>query len=419
MAAMERAISATNLRRVRETFGQNIVPAAGSVLASPAIANWDPEPDYFFHWVRDSAIVMRTVAELIEDATEQDARRRWIRHFEDFVHFSVRLLQLEGASCLKNGSPGDRCRPEFRKFVRSDAELRGLAGEHLLGEPRFNADGTIDIFRWSRPQYDGPALRALACLRFLAAGGSQSDELASLLYRDLCFTINHAAEACIGPWEEEGEHARHYYVGVVQLGALVHGRGLIDEPARAAAEARLRAELEEHWLPQQGVYIAMRPAKAGGRDDLIDSACLLAVLDADLPGGAHSVEDERIWATFAALERLFAGEFPINRGRAAPAFGRNRADRYFGGGAWFPTTLAAASLCYRRALQEPGPPERNAFLARGDAFMSTVRDLVPPDGILSEQVDRTTGAPTSARDLAWSHAAFVSAARLRALLGRG
>ncbi|HWE79636.1 MAG TPA: glycoside hydrolase family 15 protein, partial [Pseudolabrys sp.] len=58
---MERAISATNLRRERVAFRQTIVPAPGSVLASPAIADWNPEPDYFFHWVRDSAIVMRTV----------------------------------------------------------------------------------------------------------------------------------------------------------------------------------------------------------------------------------------------------------------------------------------------------------------------------------------------------------------------
>ena len=49
IAAMERAISATQLIRRREAFGQVVVPAKGSVLASPAIADWNPEPDYFFH----------------------------------------------------------------------------------------------------------------------------------------------------------------------------------------------------------------------------------------------------------------------------------------------------------------------------------------------------------------------------------
>src|SRR3546814_13984417 len=46
--------------------------------------------------------------------------------------------------------------------------------------------------------------------------------------------------------------------------------------------------------------------------------------------------------------------------------------------------------------------------------MATLRALTPADGALSEQVDRETGAQTSARHLTWSYAAFVSTARLRA-----
>jgi glucoamylase len=180
---------------------------------------------------------------------------------------------------------------------------------------------------------------------------------------------------------------------------------------RTAAEAQLRAGLETFWAEKYGVYTAMQPCEGTGREDIVDAASLLAVLDADLSGGAHSAEDERVWATFDVIENLFAREFPINRGRKAPALGRNRADRYFGGGAWYPTTLAAASLCYRHALRLP--ERRSAFLARGDAFMTTIRDLIPPDGALSEQVDRETGRQTSARDLTWSYAAFITAAELR------
>jgi glucoamylase len=74
-------------------------------------------------------------------------------------------------------------------------------------------------------------------------------------------------------------------------------------------------------------------------------------------------------------------------------------------------TLAAASLCYRRAASDP--KTRLHFLERGDAFIATVRDLTPESGCLSEQVDRTSGIPTSARDLTWSYAAFAEAAHLR------
>jgi glucoamylase len=416
-AAMARAISAGHLVRRRDAFGQIVVPAAGSVLASPTIADWDPEPDYFFHWVRDSAIVMRSVAELMEEAATDPERQRWRRHFEDFVRFSLALSGLDGAQFLGRSRHRQATRRDQRKFLRRDAEIRALTGDKLLGEPRFNPDGTIDILRWSRPQYDGPALRALACLRYLAAGATPTEEVVRLLRQDLGFTLRHAGRRCIGPWEEAGQKAHHYYVALVQLGALVHGRDWAGDALGAwrAAEKRLRAGLDRHWSESHQVYAAMRPASAASADDLVDAAIVLAVLDADLPDGPHSVEDPRVQATETAIERLFARELPINfRGPAgqAPALGRSRGDHYFGGGAWYVTTLAAAALSYRLA-RCPGQ-DRAALVRRGDAFMARVRALTPEDGALSEQVDRATGAPTSARHLTWSYAAFVSTARLRA-----
>jgi glucoamylase len=57
------------------------------------------------------------------------------------------------------------------------------------------------------------------------------------------------------------------------------------------------------------------------------------------------------------------------------------------------------------------------WLQRGDAFLETVRAFTPPSGDLAEQFDQKSGAQTSARDLTWSYAAFISAvaARGRAL----
>src|SRR5579883_394910 len=210
---MERAISATDLRRERAVFGQIVVPARGSVLASPIIADWNPEPDYFFHWVRDSAIVMRTVSELAADAQSDSQRARWTRHFEDFVAFSLALTRLDGR---RQVSLRERTQPDFEKFLRPAEEMRALAGDLVLGEPRFNPDGSLDVLRWSRPQYDGPALRALACLQYLAAGGRTSASIRELLWRDLDFTARHAGETCIGPWEEAQENAHHYHVALVQ-----------------------------------------------------------------------------------------------------------------------------------------------------------------------------------------------------------
>ncbi len=416
-ANLERAISATHLCRRREGFGQIVVPAPGSVLASPEMADWDPEPDYFFHWLRNSAIVMYAVAGLMGDAEGEADRARWRLHFGDFVSFSPALSRLDGPAFLARSRHRSATWADHQQFLRPDAEISALAGDAVLAEARFNPDGTIDITRWSRPQYDGPALRALACLRYLAAGGAETDELRSLLRLDLAFTARHADHSCIGPWEEEEAQAHHYFTALVQLGALAHGRRWAEADAAVwqAAEDRLRAGLARRWSNRHGVYAAARDDPAGSPGDLVDAAELVAVVSAALPSGAHSADDPRVHATQAAIEDMFARTLPINRALpagSAPALGRWRGDRYFGGGAWYPTTLAAAALCYMRACDpnQDGP----ALARRGDAYMATVQALTPADGSLSEQVDRSTGRPSSARHLSWSYAAFLEAARLRA-----
>src|SRR3546814_5616737 len=123
--AMERAISATALVRRRDAFGQVVVPTAGSVLASPVFADWDPEPDYFFHWVRDSAIVMRSVAELMQDSARAAEGRSWRRPFEDFVRFSLALCSLDGAG-FSSASP-HRAAPRraFPRFLRLIGQASG------------------------------------------------------------------------------------------------------------------------------------------------------------------------------------------------------------------------------------------------------------------------------------------------------
>ena len=326
IAALERAISATHLCRRRERFGQTITPAAGSVLASPAFADWDPQPDYFFHWTRDSALVMRTVADLMADASTAAERARWQRHFKDFERFSLKLVDPDEGALLALSRAVGTCATTDQKFLRQEAEIRAVGSNALLGEPRFNPDGTIDIFRWSRPQYDGPALRALACLRYLQADAAPTDELTRLLRGDLDFTVEHAGEPCIGPWEEAEQHANHYYVELVQLAALVHGRAWANKDQIKRwdeAEQKLRDGLELYWSERHQVMSAMRPATTDAADDLLDAVTLLAAWDADLPDGPHSAADPRLEQTQAAIEALFTREFPINALHGAgPALGR-------------------------------------------------------------------------------------------------
>jgi glucoamylase len=436
-------VSATHLVKERPPFRQRIVPRPGSVVASAVMGAYDPDPDYFFHWFRDSALVMDALRMLVADGTRPATDAG---HIRDFIRFSLGLRDLTGAAVLAKGDPRQGVDPHFVQHVRSEADLCGVAGDRIWGEVRVNPDGSLDTLNWSRPQHDGSALQALTLLRCLEDGVLEPgvrDEAAALLRIDLDFVLAHHAEPSFEIWEDSLGH--DYYTGVVQCAALRRGAEWLEAQGDAEAAGRCREAsaalaraLDGHW--QAGAYVSLLPAASGtpGRD--LDIAVILGVLHAGLPSGPHSVLDPKAQATLAALEDLFAGLFPINAGRTPPALGRYREDRYYGGGAWYIATLAAAEFHYRlatalaggaafalttdnrrfvaRALgTEPDDLDSRrlaaAFLARGDAFLATVQAFTPADGALSEQFDRASGVQTSAKHLGWSYAGFITAVRAR------
>jgi glucoamylase len=456
-AAMLRAVSATDLVKERRGFGQTIRPSPGSVLASPEIASYDPDPDYFFHWLRDSALVMDALRVLIADRAFGP---ELLHHFSDFVDFSLALCRLDGGEFVKRVDFAATIDPGSRVHARSADELSRIVGDRVLGEPRFNPDGSLDIIKWGRPQHDGPALRALTLLRLWRNDAPREplnrSSLSSLLEQDLDFTLNHFQEPCFDLWEETFGH--HYHTRLVQFAALSDGAEWMDESgdlARAsayrAAALKLRERLDAHFDARDGIYVSHAfdaPETAGFADaKRLDIAILLAVIQAARPDGPHGVLDPKVLATLGRLEALFAKAYKINRERAAscaPAMGRYADDVYYSGGAYYFSTLGAAQFyfCFAEAVGRGAMvpisesnrmlladmlgalPEAlgatslearytkglfNALLNRGDRFMAMVRAHTPASGELSEQFDQTNGAQTSAKNLAWSHAAFITA----------
>jgi glucoamylase len=413
-AGMLRSVSPLGLVHSRPGFGQTVAAKRGAIVASPVLGTYDPLPDYFFHWYRDSAIVIDALRRLLEAGLEPRA----LKHFADFVRFSLALRDLDGRTLAASPEWRSRVRADFRSFLRSDKELAAVHGEAVAGETRVNPDGTIDISTWGRPQYDGPSLRALAVLGWIR-GGRLDAELTHaasvLLHADLAFTLKHAFEPCFDIWEEE--RGLHYYTLRTAAAALEEGAEWLDgreerheaEACRGAA-AGLLARLDEYWLPDEGFYRSrMLPGESRSSKDL-DVAVILAALHSGGRGPSHSVHDPRIHATLGRLEALFDAEYPINQGRPpgrAPAMGRYAGDRYYSGGAYYFSTLAAAELSFRAAAAADEPRAR-PLCRQGDAFLETVRAFTPPSGDLSEQFDRRTGEQTSARHLAWSYAALIS-----------
>ncbi|MBX3021756.1 MAG: hypothetical protein KF799_08785 [Bdellovibrionales bacterium] len=400
-------------------------PLKGIVVA----ALHKKDPDYYFHWVRDSAHVMSVVAEALR------VRRPYATN--DLV---------------------DR---EFKDFLLLSRDLQKTKSPFGLGEPRFTVQGQADTLPWSRPQYDGPALRALAVLDYVDARPEMTSSAKALvkqvLFKDIDFIVSVKDQQSFDIWEELD--AENYHTRLVQLAALERAAAWLENDGphnsarvvrwRAAAR-RLQEALDKHWTNEGGylrsqLQITRTDGYTAKKTDL-DSAVVVAVMEAGRSAGAHSVLDDRVQATVAKLEALFRQSFPINaRADLGLGYGRYQGDVYYGGNPWYLVTAYYAEFYYRlaRRLQEGAPfqvtPRNISFLAfsriaptvqagqilvagaaahksliedliaKGDLILQRFQLHTPSDGQLYEQFDKTSGKPASSRGIGWSHAAFLRA----------
>ena len=418
--AMMASVSPVGIAKHRPGFGQVIRPVRGAIVASPALADYDPDPDYFFHWFRDSAVVIDALRLLVRDGS---AAAGAPAAFADFVRFSRSLGSLDGRALAADPLWRARVAPGFVRYLRQNAELAAVRGDAVGAETRVNADGTLDISRWARPQHDGPALRALAVLRWIGEAGVDNAglgadvaaEASELLRSDLEFALHHWDRPSFDIWEEE--LGRHYYTASVAAAALSAGAAWLRAGGDAAtseacreAAAAIGHQLDGFWLADAGHYGSRLPGPGGRSAKALDISVILAAIHAGGRRAQHSVDDPRMQATLGRLEALFDATYPINRDRGTlgPAMGRYAGDVYYSGGAYYFSTLGAAEFCFRAAAAGG-----RDWIDRGDAYLATVQRFTPAGGEMSEQFDQRTGAPTSARHLAWSYAAFITCVAAR------
>jgi glucoamylase len=415
--AMMRSVSAVDIVKDRPGFAQSVRPQKGSIVASPVLGAYDPEPDYFFHWFRDSAVVIDAMRILFEDNALDG---EFFAQFADFVRFSLSLQNLDGRR-LSEPAWREAISPEFRQYVRPEGDLAAAHGEALLGETRVNPDGTLDISKWPRPQYDGPAMRAIVLLHWRSAARLDNELAAlvdALLRADLRFTLHHTREASFDIWEEE--KGLHYYTLRASARALEIGAHWLEQRGEQPDAAACRAEasallstLDGFWREDLQFYKSRILESRVPSTKELDISVIFAAIHAGGDSASHSVRDPRMHATLARLEALFDAEYAINKNRGparGPAMGRYAGDVYYSGGAYYFSTLAAAEFCFRAAAQTAA---RKELIDRGDAFLETVRAYTPSSGELSEQFDQHTGVQRSAQELAWSYAAFISCTHAR------
>lgn len=427
-------------QRSIEYLLRNISPpgaARGAVVA----ASSKHDPDYFYHWIRDAALVMDVIVSLYQDEKEPAQKARYAALLDAYVDFS-RRNQL-----TPNPSGG-------------------------LGEPKFNADGSAFTGSWGRPQNDGPALRAVTLTRLALSWLEEGKEALvrkklyeaeiparTVIKADLEFVSQHWRDTCFDLWEEISGH--HIYTRMVQRRALVEGASLATRLGDVAAagwylkQAReLEGEILKHWDSGRGLFVPTLNRNAGVdyKHSGIDASVLLGPLHGATEDGFLPVTDDRMLATFAKVKRAFRDLYPINKnGTPGVAIGRYPEDRYDGygtagqGNPWILLTLGFGEFLFRAANQFEAKGkiaisatnegffrdlgvraavgetlsgvELKAVLAKlrasGDAYLARVRYHGSHEGRFAEQINRHTGYQQGAEDLTWSNAAFLTALRHR------
>ncbi|KAK4148843.1 Glucoamylase [Chaetomidium leptoderma] len=403
--------------------------AAGTVIASPSKS----EPDYWYTWSRDAALVLTGIA-------------------DSFYHNYSSTLQ-----------------GTIQDFVVSQAKLQGVSNPSGglsdgagLGEPKFKVDLSQFTGEWGRPQRDGPPLRAIALTQYakwLINNGYKTtakDVVWPVIKNDLTYTAQYWNETGFDLWEEV-PGSSFFTIGASHR-ALVEGASLA---AQLDTECRACITVAPHVLCFQqsfwkanGGYIVSNINGGEYRTGKDANSILTSTHNFDPAAGcdANTFQpcSDKALSNHKVYVDSFRSEYAINSGipqGKAVAVGRYSEDVYYKGNPWYLANFAAAEQLYDAVyvwkkdgsitvtqLSLPFFKDLlpsiaagtyasgsstyqsilDAVFAYADGFIEVAAKYAGSGGSLAEQFDRNTGAPLSAADLTWSYAAFLSAADRRA-----
>jgi glucoamylase len=406
--AMAGVFTPTEIDTLKDNFIANIT-TDGAVMASPSKFH----PNYYFDWVRDSAIAM----DLVETWYEQD----------------------------KSPADKERLLNYVNRVIKIQHQTDSIPGQDILGEPKFYLDGRPFDGAWGRPQNDGPALRALTLIRFAHQlikdneivfvqtylyGGGLNPMTMGAIKMDLEYTAHHWQEENFDLWEEVYGH--HFFTRMAQRKALLEGANLarlLNEPSSAifyeSQASLIEDQLKKH-IDNNLIQATLPPHPGPQKTNELDSAVILGVLIANTEDGVFAPDDLYVKNTVMALTKQFKSLYPVNsHHQEAILFGRYPGDTYDGyesnsvGNPWFILTATMAEYYYTLAYTLPVTNENLPMIIRyikqGDAFLTLIKTYAPSLN-LSEQINLNNGSPQGAYSLSWSYVAVLRAINAREIL---
>ncbi|KAF2680684.1 carbohydrate-binding module family 20 protein [Lentithecium fluviatile CBS 122367] len=422
--------TSTALAGILANAGYNGAKAYGAnqglLLASPSTTN----PDYFFTWTRDSALVFKSLVDRFIATGDSNLQVE----INDYISAQAKLQTVSNPSGSFSDGSG-------------------------LGEPKYEPDGTAFTGDWGRPQRDGPALRATALIaygRWLQSNG-YSDAATNIVWpivkNDLTYVAQYWNQTGFDLWEEV--KGSSFFTTAAQHRALVEGSAFAASVGSSCASCDSQAPqalclLQQYWNGQYIVSnINVNIARTGKDANSILSSLHTFDPSAGCDDTTFQPCSPRMLANHKAVTDSFRSVYSINSGIAAStgvAVGRYSEDVYYNGNPWYLATLAAAeqlysalyqynkagsititstSLSFWKAIYSSAATGTyasgsstysaltSAMKTYADGYVAIVEKYTPSNGGLAEQFDRNNGAPLSAVDLTWSYAAFLTMSAAR------
>lgn len=366
---------------------QVIKSIPGAVIASPSIAGPDFSQDYYYDWMRDAALTMNEVTSLYEQSAAENEKTILRSYLVNYVNW------------VKN--------------AQSQPSLNGIS---VLGEPKFNIDGTVFTGDWARPQNDGPALRAITLIHIANIALKENDfsDLLNTLYNplapgsliktDLEYTAKIWSEKSIELWEEV--LGFQFFTLAVQRKALFEGANLAYrmEDSEAADYYREQARfieklMDQHWHDGLGYYNETLTAigtKGGG----LTISVLMGLLYGRInrADDHYAITNEKSLSNAYYTRYTFEGFYQINiknneLGRGGPLIGRYQNDIYDGyqsiyGHPWFLSTNLFAEFYYTVAEELIRKKEIEITSLNKQFYRQACPDLeLNNDSIISKESD--------------------------------
>ncbi|KAK3387233.1 glucan 1, 4-alpha-glucosidase [Podospora didyma] len=402
--------------------------ASGAVVASPSKS----DPDYWYTWTRDSALVLKGIVDSFVNTYDANLQTQ----IHNYVISQAKLQSVSNPSGSFSNGAG-------------------------LGEPKFLVNLQQFTGEWGRPQRDGPPLRAIALIgyaRWLVDNGYASTAQTvvwPVIKNDLTYTAQYWNNTGFDLWEEV--QGSSFFTIASSHRALVEGAALATKLGTSCASCTAVAPqvlcfLQKFWSNSGYVVSNINGGNWRSGKDVNSIITSIHNFDATVGCDVNTFQpcSDKALLNHKAVTDSFRSIYGVNSGIAqgvAVAVGRYSEDTYYNGNPWYLATLAAAEQLYDSLIvwKKAGSITVtstslpffkdlvssvtagtyssstatytsiiNAVQTYADGYMNIAGSRAHSNGSMPEQFLRSGGAPVGARDLTWSYSAFLTAAARRA-----